>query len=127
LAGVTVGGVLLNQSAQASHVQERFNPLMVHSIPARAADQWQTLVDVMPQFRHEATKAPKPLTIDVAQRQVKLFLPCVNKSEVQLTQYGPELTVTAADQRRNIVLPPELKGQKVSGAKFQDGFLIISF
>lgn len=127
LAGVTVGGVLLNQSAQASHVQERFNPLTVHSIPARSADQWQPLLDVMPHFRHEVTQAPKPLAIDVSQRQVKIFLPGINKSEVQLTQYGPELTVTAADQRRNIVLPPELKGQKVSGAKFQEGYLIISF
>jgi arsenite-transporting ATPase len=124
---VTVGGLLLNQSAQISHVQDRFNPLRIHSVPARSADQWQPLMDMMPPFQQEALQAPKPLTIDVAQRQVKIFLPGVEKSQVQLTQYGPELTLSANDQRRNIFLPPELKGQKVTGAKFQEGYLIISF
>jgi arsenite-transporting ATPase len=67
------------------------------------------------------------MTIDVAQRQVKLFLPGFAKNQVQLTQYGPELTIAAGDQRRNLLLPQALMGQKVTGAKFQDGYLTISF
>ncbi len=126
-ANVTVGSVLLNQSANLQVLQERFTPLPMHALPARADDIWQPLMDSLPNFRQEALQAPQPMNVDVARRQVKLFLPGFDKTQVQLTQYGPELTISAGDQRRNLFLPPELKGQKVTGAKFQEGYLIISF
>ncbi len=120
---LTVGGVLL--CASDNRLQEQFAPLPVHSMPTRT-DDWQSLVDALPNFKQEAQQAPKPMAVDVAQRQVKLFLAKLDKSQVQLTQSGPELTIAAGDQRRNLSLPPELKGSKVTGAKFQDGYLIIS-
>jgi anion-transporting ArsA/GET3 family ATPase len=126
-ANLTVGGVLVNQSAVLGSVEAHFTPLPVHSLPARTEEGWQSLTQHLPNFQQDALKAPKPMTVDVAQRQVKLFLPGFTKSQVQLTQYGPELTIAAGDQRRNLFLPQELKGQKVTGAKFQDGYLIISF
>jgi anion-transporting ArsA/GET3 family ATPase len=126
-ANLTVGGVLLNQSANLHVLHERFAPLPMHALPGRTDDIWQPLIDSLPNFRQEVLQAPKPMSIDVAGRQVKLFLPGFDKSQVQLTQYGPELTISAGDQRRNLFLPTELKGQKVTGAKFQDGYLIISF
>lgn len=126
-ANLTVGGVLVNQSAVLGSVEAHFSPLPVHSLPTRTEEGWKSLTQHLPNFQQEALKAPKPMTVDVTQRQVKLFLPGFTKSQVQLTQYGPELTIAAGDQRRNLFLPQELKGQKVTGAKFQDGYLIISF
>jgi anion-transporting ArsA/GET3 family ATPase len=126
-ANLTVGGVLVNRSAVLGSVEAQFAPLPVHSLPSRTEQNWQTLTQHLPNFQQEALNAPKPMTIDVGQRQVKLYLPGFAKNQVQLTQSGPELTIAAGDQRRNLFLPQELKGQKVTGAKFQDGYLIISF
>ncbi|GAB4228282.1 MAG: ArsA family ATPase [Elainellaceae cyanobacterium] len=123
--GLTVGGVLLNQAAPSDSIQSTFSPIPISSIPARTQD-WQPLIQALPDFT-QATQAPHPVMVDVAERKVYLFLPGFDKKQVKLTQYGPEVTVEAGDQRRNLFLPPELKGKQVTGAKFQEGYLIISF
>jgi len=69
--------------------------------------------------------APKPLEIDVARRQVRVFLPGFDKKQVKLTGFAQELAIEAGEQRRNIPLPPTFGS--VSGAKFQDGYLLVSF
>jgi arsenite-transporting ATPase len=83
-------------------------------------------MDALPDFT-QAAKAPKPLEIDIRARQVRLFLPGFDKKQVKLTQSGSEVTVEAGDQRRHILLPPALSGSSVTGAKFQNGYLTISF
>jgi arsenite-transporting ATPase len=123
--GLTVGGVLLNQADITDSIQAEFAPLPVTFLPQSHGD-WQTLMQSLPDLT-QAGQAPKPVRVDVAERKVYLFLPGFDKKQVKLTQYGPEVTVEAGDQRRNVFLPPELKGKQVTGAKFQDGYLIISF
>ncbi len=125
--GLTVGGVLLNQSSSAEALVTEFAPLKVNPLPTQSsANDWQPLVEALPDFK-QAAKAPRPIVIDIIARQVRLFLPGFNKKQVKLTQYGPEVTIEAGDQRRNILLPPQLSGQPVKGAKFQDQYLIVSF
>lgn len=124
--GVTVGGVLLNQSEITESVRTEFSPLSISSLPVRTGDDWQPVEQALPDLA-QAAQAPKPIAINVAERKVSLFLPGFDKKQVKLTQYGPEVTVEAGDQRRNIALPPELRGKQVTGAKFQDSYLIISF
>jgi arsenite-transporting ATPase len=124
--GLTIGGVLLNQSQAIADLVTDFAPLPVAPIPPQVVNDWQLLVDALPSF-DGAQQAPRAITIDVPGRRVCLFLPKFAKKQVKLTQYGPEITIEAGDQRRNIFVPPELRGLPVAGAKFQDGFLIISF
>ncbi|MFB2981567.1 ArsA family ATPase [Microseira sp. BLCC-F43] len=149
--GLTVSGVILNQTvmadtfaAQQAQTLEQvyatydretsatdianseFSPLAVSTVPVRIGDDWQPLIDALPDFL-KAAGAPKPIEIDIAGRQVRLFLPGFDKKQVKLTQYGPEVTIEAGDQRRNIFLPPQLSGQPVKGAKFQNNYLTISF
>jgi anion-transporting ArsA/GET3 family ATPase len=124
--GLTVGGVLLNQAAEPLDLPNTFQPLPISTIPTQVVSDWQPLIDALPNF-DQATQAPRSIAVNVAERKVSLFLPGFDKKQVKLTQYGPEITIEAGDQRRNVALPPELRGQPVKGAKFQDGYLIISF
>lgn len=124
--GLTVGGVLLNQAEITESVRSEFAPLSISSIPTDASEEGQPVVQALPDLA-QAAQAPKPIAINVAERKVSLFLPGFDKKQVKLTQYGPEVTVEAGDQRRNIALPPELRGKQVTGAKFQDNYLVISF
>jgi anion-transporting ArsA/GET3 family ATPase len=133
--GLTVGGVILNQTSNPSVSQsssstekfsETFSPLAVTTLPLQSISDWQPMIDALPNF-DEAGQAPRAIAVNLSERKVSLFLPGFDKKQVKLTQYGPEITIEAGDQRRNISLPPQLRGQPVKGAKFQDGYLIISF
>ena len=123
--GLTVGGVLLNQVPATDALTAEFSPLSLTVLPSHPPGDWQPLIDALPDFR-QTPQAPKPIAIDIAARQVQVFLPGFDKKQVKLTQYGPEITIDAGDQRRNIILPPPLSGQPVKGAKFHEGYLIIS-
>ncbi|MEH2198992.1 Get3/ArsA fold putative tail anchor-mediating ATPase NosAFP [Nostoc sp.] len=125
--GLTVGGVLLVSPETNVNLSEEFIPLPVSVIPDSPVGDWQPLIDALPNFEAQALQAPKPIEIDIPNRQVRLFLPGFDKKQVKLTQYGPEVTIDAGDQRRNIPLPSALSGRSVAGAKFQNNYLIISF
>jgi anion-transporting ArsA/GET3 family ATPase len=116
-SSLAVAGVLVNRQAVVSaELQAAFAPL-----PVMAIDDPQAIPTLKP-----TRDLPKPIDIDVAARQVKLFLPGFTKQQVKLSQSGPEITIEAGEQRRNILLPAGLRGADVTGAKFQDNYLIIS-
>ncbi|MEM9273112.1 MAG: ArsA family ATPase [Cyanobacteria bacterium P01_F01_bin.143] len=123
--GLTVGGVLLNQDANNSGLNDDFQPLSITSLPNIESGNWQPLIDALPSFTATALM-PKPITIDVSQKVIKVFLPGFDKKQVKLTQYGPEITIEAGDQRRNIILPPQWTGRSVTGAKFNNKYLELS-
>jgi anion-transporting ArsA/GET3 family ATPase len=123
---LTVGGVIVNQASVTETIAADFEPLATVSVPTHSDRNWQPLIDALPDFS-QATKAPKPIDINIAQRQVSLFLPGFDKKQIKLIQSGPEVTIEAGDQRRNILLPPALTGKSVTGAKFLNGYLIVSF
>jgi len=128
--GLTVAGVIVNPDSvvtqEVPDLQTAFAPLTISPLPPRLGQDWQPLMDALPDFSQTA-QAPRPMTISIPERKVSLFLPGFDKKQVKLTQNGPEVTIEAGDQRRNISLPPELSGRPVSGAKFQDAYLVISF
>ncbi len=128
--GLTVGGVFLTQGAATDSDQttgqlDAFSPLPMHVMPPYSGD-WQPLINAIPSLA-EGQAAPASIAIDVSQSQVRVFLPGFDKKQVKLTQYNQEVTIEAGDQRRNILLPEGLKGRSVTGAKFQDSYLVISF
>ena len=124
-SGLSIGGAIFRGELSPAIVAE-FEPLVVTKLPTQIGTDWQPLMDAMPDFS-KVVDIPKPIAIDTANREVRLYLPGFDKTQVKLTQSGPEVTIEAGDQRRNILLPAILKGASVKGAKFQGGYLIISF
>lgn len=134
--GLTVAGAIVNAPYGAQEAQAKteaaiaaFDPIPVSAMGHSDLDgssSWQPLIDALPALTETVT-VPSPMSVDVASSTVKLFLPGFDKTQVKLTQYGPEVTVEAGDQRHNLSLPPALNGRSVTGAKFQSGYLIISF
>ena len=124
--GLTVGGAIVNQGSLSQINEAEFAPLPLSALPVYESGNWQPLMQALPDFT-KAVQVPRAIAVDVNERQVRLFLPSFDKKQVKLTQYGPEVTIEAGDQRRNLFLPPALRGRQVTGAKFQDGYLIISF
>ncbi len=118
--GLTVGGVLARESCISRIPSGEFAPLAMQGIGEGATE-------LLLEPALDASRVPAPIQIDVKQGTVKLFLPTFNKKQVKLIQLGPEVTVEAGDQRRNIYLPPELAGKQATGAKFQDMYLLVSF
>jgi arsenite-transporting ATPase len=58
---------------------------------------------------------------------LRLKLPFLRKEEVDLFQRGEELVVSIGNFRREIVLPRALVGLTVTGAKVEEGALVVRF
>ena len=124
--GLCVAGVIENSASNGSvNNLEGFGSLPIVQVP-HDVKPWSTLSAALPDFSQRGN-APRSVVVDKPGRRVSLYLPSFDKTQVKLTQYGPEITIEAGDQRRNVFLPVELSGLPVAGAKFQDGYLIISF
>ncbi len=123
--GLGVGGLIVNQGTITDSVSADFAPLSVASIPKFDGDNWQAIIDKLPAM-DDRLDVPKPIEFVMAERKIKVFLPGFDKKDVKLTQYGPEITIEAGDQRRNITLPPAWRGNSVTGAKFINSYLEVS-
>ncbi len=130
-SGLTIAGVLLNQETNVREViNSEFHPLPVTPLPSINPKEWQSLGNALPDLIGAVAQAPPSVEVDDQQRTVKIFLPGFSKKQINLTQpnHQQEITIEAGDQRRNIPLPPPLKGKPVKGAKFlEDGHLVVSF
>ena len=119
--GLGIGGVLINRGEIDNN---EFEPLAVTSLPDYDGSNWQPLIDTLPSVT--GVTPLKATEFVMAERKIKVFLPGFEKKDVKLTQYGPEITIEAGDQRRNITLPPAWRGSSVTGAKFINGYLEVT-
>lgn len=58
---------------------------------------------------------------------LKIYLPFADKDELKLEQAGRELVVGVRNENRRFPVPEEFSGKEISGAKFEKGYLKISF
>ncbi len=59
--------------------------------------------------------------------QLDVFLPCADKSSIDLYQATTDIVIKTGNFKRNIPLPNVLRNYMVTGAKFDDGKLSILF
>ncbi|MEL7409316.1 MAG: ArsA family ATPase, partial [Cyanobacteria bacterium J06558_2] len=123
--GLGVGGVLVSKGEEQAQLVQEFDPLKVTPIPAYDGKNWQPLIDKLPDVT-DTSNIPQATEFVMSERKIKVFLPGFEKKDVKLTQYGPEITIEAGEQRRNIKLPPAWRGNSVTGAKFQNGYLEVT-
>ena len=64
---------------------------------------------------------------DKEERILKIYLPFAEKDELELEQVGTELLVGVRNERRRFPIPTEFEEYAVAGARFEDGYLCISF
>lgn len=90
-------GVLVYQrQGEMLELQQAFEPLAIHAVPKLCDEDWEPLIQALPDF-DQIPSVPDPVEIDIAQRQVRVFLPGFTRKQVKLTQFGAELTVEAGD------------------------------
>lgn len=58
---------------------------------------------------------------------LELMIPFIDRSELDLTQTGDELTVAAGSYKRKVILPKPLMGREVAGARYAEDRLMIRF
>jgi arsenite-transporting ATPase len=73
------------------------------------------------------TEPPMSLSRTPAGTVLRITLPFVAKSDIDLARHGEELVVTVGSYRRLIALPAALGKQSVAGARIQDGALRVLF
>lgn len=64
---------------------------------------------------------------DKEERTLKIYLPFAEKDELELEQVGTELLVGVRNERRRFPIPTVFEEYAVVGARFDDGYLCISF
>ncbi len=65
--------------------------------------------------------------VDREGKSMKIYLPFAQKEELRLEQDRNELVVGVRNESRKFPLPSDFFGKEISSAKFEDGYLSISF
>ncbi|MFR8449012.1 MAG: hypothetical protein ACLVB0_00210 [Fusicatenibacter saccharivorans] len=65
--------------------------------------------------------------MDNEKKCLKIYLPFADKEELRLEQDKNELIVGVRNERRKFPIPDEFAGKEIVGAKFEEGYLTISF
>jgi arsenite-transporting ATPase len=125
-----------SQAAVLAEVQESFAGLPIWRSAYQPAEP--VGVSALGTFAAEAYGAQDPLAAPTSESPMtitstrtgaalRLRLPFVDESDIDLVRHGDELVVTVGPYRRLIALPAALARQDVTGAGLHDGALQIRF
>src|SRR4029450_2894436 len=72
---------------------------------------------------HPTTESPMTVTRTRTGAMLRIALPFVAKSDIDLARHGDELVITVGSYRRLIALPAALSRHTIGGARIENGAL----
>ena len=117
-------------------VEQSFHGLPIWRSPYRASEP--TGLDALVEFARSAyagqdplrpptTEPPMTLRRTPTGASLRIALPFVATSDIDLARHGDELVITVGSHRRLIALPAALGRHAVAGARMDDGVLVVRF
>lgn len=126
-----------NQSQYRQEIHANFAPLPVKEVPLYSEEMCGLeALDRLKETLYPNNEDPaqvyyKETTLRVVQDQgqysLEIYLPGIEKSQIELSKTGDELNVRIGNHRRNLVLPQALAALSPAGAKMEDDYLKIRF
>ncbi len=125
-----------SQAIYRQEIHDNFQPLPVYEVPLYSEElvgleALHRLKDTLWADRDPAAVLYEETTMSVVndngQYRLDLYLPGIEKQNIELNQIGDELNIRIGNHRRNLVLPQSLAALKPQGAKFEDDHLRIRF
>jgi arsenite-transporting ATPase len=137
MAGTLFGGYLETQQAYLREIEESFAPLPVFHAPHMGREVYGLglLEQIGATLYHDQDPAQlfynQPtylLEEDGADKYLlKIRLPFLSRSEVELRHHGDELTLLAKNRQRIVFLPKFLTYYRLKDYSIEDGWLHIHF
>ncbi len=127
-----------NQQQHKAEIHENFHPLPIKEVPLYSEEMCGlAALDRLKDTLYHGTEDPtqvyyKEVTLRVVpvenqQYSLEIYLPGIEKNQINLSKSGDELNITIGNHRRNMVLPQALAALNPSGAKMEDDYLKIRF
>jgi arsenite/tail-anchored protein-transporting ATPase len=126
-----------NQRQYREEIHQNFSPLPIKEAPLYSQEMCGLeALDRLKETLYPNNEDPsqvyyKETTLRVVQEQnqysLELYLPGIEKSQIELSKTGDELNVRIGNHRRNLVLPQALAALQPSGAKMEEDYLKIRF
>jgi arsenite/tail-anchored protein-transporting ATPase len=127
-----------NQQQHKAEIHENFHPLPIKEVPLYSEEMCGlAALDRLKDTLYHGTEDPtqvyyKEVTLRVVpvenqQYSLEIYLPGIEKNQINLSKSGDELNITIGNHRRNMVLPQALAALQPAGAKMEDDYLKIRF
>jgi arsenite-transporting ATPase len=127
-----------NQQQYKQEIYDNFQPLPIKEVPLYSQEMCglealDRLKDTLfPNNEDPAQVYYKETTLRVIQQEnnqysLEMYLPGIEKSQIDLSKTGDELNVRIGNHRRNLVLPQALAALQPAGAKMEEDYLKIRF
>ena len=126
-----------NQRQYRDEIHANFSPLPIKEVPLYSQEMCGLeALDRLKETLYSNDEDPaqvyyKETTLRVVQEQnqysLEIYLPGIEKSQIELSKTGDELNVRIGNHRRNLVLPQALAALQPSSAKMEEDYLKIRF